>query len=516
MLSSLISLIIIFFSVVFGVYSFIEFMNQSPMIDYYKNNDLIINKTIEISNSFIIFRIYTFNYNMMKTNIIFECYYYSYYIDDDIPLIVEPCEYGKNIDLKHQELFKNFEKRENESINDYYCINFNKKNISFFHHPNDSYDIDSFIRLKLYLNESDHDMNFFSIKILTENDIIDHNNKKNPIIPYYYYNSFAIFNISRIISLKYDYQYIKYESDTGIFLENSKSINAIGFSSLSFDNNLNVLDERLLALIDFQMNKSNYDFYKRAYKKFQSFLADVTSLINLIITILKLMTYYLLNKKMNKDIIREIMMEKGFKEYKEKISLCKKSGIDLKLKDIDKDKSIWEFELKQNSKEVIKESNNIRLKDQKLKERNINTLKNIKLFDIIKSFFCFKDIKTNLIDLCNKIINEDICLDRILSRLYNLEKIYSLIGKGEYKKYKFYRNEEFKKIKYYLLQINHEKKLNIDNKNENDKKENTVNQGNYVPSFPHTKIFFWGHYFMPNFYKNFFWEGALFSAKFLI
>ena len=42
---------------------------------------------------------------------------------------------------------------------------------------------------------------------------------------------------------------------------------------------------------------------------------------------------------MNKDIIRKIMILDGFKEYKEKISLNKKSGLVKKLKDIDKDKN---------------------------------------------------------------------------------------------------------------------------------------------------------------------------------
>ena len=112
------------------------------------------------------------------------------------------------------------------------------------------------------------------------------------------------------------------------------------------------------------------------------------------------------------------------KEYKGKISLSKKSGLVKKLKNIDKDKTITEFEEKQNSREVIKESNNIKLKDKKIKERNIKILKNLNLFDIIKSFFCFKDVRTKIIDLCNRIIKEDICIDRILSRLYNLEKVY--------------------------------------------------------------------------------------------
>ena len=76
MLSSISSLIIIIFSVIFGIYSFIEFMNQNPMIDYYKNNDFITNKTIKISDSFIMFQIMTNNCNNMKeSNIFFESYY---------------------------------------------------------------------------------------------------------------------------------------------------------------------------------------------------------------------------------------------------------------------------------------------------------------------------------------------------------------------------------------------------------------------------------------------------------
>ena len=225
--------------------------------------------------------------NMKESNkvyyIFFESYYSSNGINEDTPLKVEPCEYGKNIELKHQKLFKDFEKREKESIDNYFCINFNKKNISFFHHPNDNNANETFLKLIVYLNESVCDVNSFLIKIVSENDIIEHNTKENPIIPYYYYNSFFIFNYSQIVSFKYDFQYIKYETDTGIFFENLNSINAIGFSSLSYSNNYNLVNTGVLAIIDFGVNKSNYDYYKRTYKKFQSFLADVTSLINLFI-----------------------------------------------------------------------------------------------------------------------------------------------------------------------------------------------------------------------------------------
>ena len=175
---------------------------------------------------------------------------------------------------------------------------------------------------------------------------------------------------------------------------------------------------------------------------------------------------------MSKDIIRKIMMVDEFKEYKGKILLNKKSGLAKKLKDINKDKTITEFEEKQNSKEVIKESNYIKLKDKKLK-RNIKILKNLNLIDIIKSFFCFKDARTKLIDLCDKIIKEDICIDRVLSRLYNLEKFYCLIETEEFNKCKLNRKEEFKKINYYLSQINDEMKKNNNNKIEKNQKNNT-------------------------------------------
>jgi len=473
LLSSIFSLIVIIFSMAFGIYSFIEFFNQNPMIDYYKTNDFITNKTIEISKSFIMFKALALDCDYENiTNLTFDSIYFFSKNDWSMSLIVEPCQYGKNIDLKYKKLFEDYEKIEKESINEYFCINFNNNNISFFQHQNYNNNNQSILRLIIYSNEYDCNIKSLYLKIVTENDIIDHNNKENPIIPYYYSETINIFNISNTVSIQYDFQYIKYESDTGTFFKNSNSINAIGFSGCSYTYNYNFLNSGIYGIINFGVNKSNYDYYKRTYKKFQSVLADVTSLINLIITILKLLTYFLLNKKMNKDIIRKIMALDGFKEDKKKISFSKKNGLPKKFKDIDKDKTISEEKEKQNSKEILKESNNIKLNDKKLKERNIKVLKNLKFFDIIKSFFCFKDAKTKLIDLCNRIINEDICIDRILNRLYNLEKIYSLIENREYNKYKFNRKEEIRKVNDYIFQINYETGRSLNHKKEKLKKEN--------------------------------------------
>ena len=214
--SSYFSIIIIIFSVAFGIYSFIEFINQNPIIDYHKNNDFITNKIIKISDSFIMFKVNNINNINGISNISFETHFISEN-SDSIPLLVEPCEYGKNIDLKHKELFEDFFKREKELKSQYFCINFNNKNISFFHSPNDN--LENYIRLIIYSNHYRYEPKSFSLTIVTENDIIDHNNKENPIIPYYYSETIFIYNISEVVSLKYGFQYIKYESDTGIFLK---------------------------------------------------------------------------------------------------------------------------------------------------------------------------------------------------------------------------------------------------------------------------------------------------------
>ena len=280
LLSSIFSIIVITFSAAFGIYSFIEFINQNPMIDYYKTNDFTTNKTIEISDSFIMFRINSlYCDNEIKTNLSFKSFYYSTENNISFSLIVEPCVIGKNIDLKYQELFENFEKREKESISQYYCINFNDNNISFFHHPNYSTKIGNYIGLTINSNDFDCNIKSFSLNIITENDIIDHKNKENPIIPYYHYDEINIYNVSEVASLKLDFQYIKYESDTGIFFENFKIINALCFSGLSNLNNYNFQSSGILAMIRFEVNKSNYDYFKRTYKKFQSFLADITCFI---------------------------------------------------------------------------------------------------------------------------------------------------------------------------------------------------------------------------------------------
>ena len=69
-----------------------------------------------------------------------------------------------------------------------------------------------------------------------------------------------------------------------------------------------------------------------------------------------------------------------------------------------------------NKVNLDKEKNNLSNIDNKL-------LSEINFLDIIKSYFCFKEKKTKLVNLCHNIIIEDMSFEKILKRIYSLENI---------------------------------------------------------------------------------------------
>ena len=81
----------------------------------------------------------------------------------------------------------------------------------------------------------------FEIKIVTENDMINHNNKSEPFIPFYNIKNIEINNLVGTIDIFYNFQYIKYDSDNGIFFQNFKSYDLISFSDLSYDTGDNLI-----------------------------------------------------------------------------------------------------------------------------------------------------------------------------------------------------------------------------------------------------------------------------------
>ena len=206
------------------------------------------------------------------------------------------------------------------------------------------------------------------------------------------------------------------------FFNDKTTLNGIGVYS-SNSNNRNDLYDHMLYII-FRMNSANYDLYRRTFIKFQSFLADVMSLINLLIVISKVVTEFLLYKKMHKDIIKYIMTNNNIKENKIGKEIFPNKSKSKKKFDI-YDSKVEKFEKKINQNQIIEEKVNSKIslethdKDCSLEFENenkniIKVMKNLKFINIIKSFFCFKDKKLKLINLCSDIVNKEICVERIL------------------------------------------------------------------------------------------------------
>ena len=170
--SSYFSILIILISIAFSIYSFIDYSNQNPAISYFKTVDNSINKTIKMSDTFIMFNIST----MCPVKYFIDAFYMTTHREEIIE--VEPWELGKNLDLKFKDLIENIEKVENVSINNYKCINFNNKNITLFQNNIDPDNKMDFFTLSVdIVNLTNCPFERYIIDIITENDLINHENK---------------------------------------------------------------------------------------------------------------------------------------------------------------------------------------------------------------------------------------------------------------------------------------------------------------------------------------------------
>ena len=104
--SSILSILLIIFSIVFVIYSFIEYLNQNPKIEYYKNNDNSTNKTFLISDSLLMFQFPFICYSNLSVKPTAEII--SFIEGEFKDFTLEPCELGKNLNLKYKEVIEKF------------------------------------------------------------------------------------------------------------------------------------------------------------------------------------------------------------------------------------------------------------------------------------------------------------------------------------------------------------------------------------------------------------------------
>ena len=488
--------LIIIFSVLFTIFSLVQYFKyENPMISYTKGNDKITKREILLKDTFLMFKLTdsTLINHIDESIAYFESTYTNLYDNGKVErgnLIIEKCELGKNIDLK----FKDFIVGKSNfgiPVEDFYCFSPNNGNLSLFYYSDIGYNI---ISLQIVLkNNTNYIPEKIQTLIVSQNSLIDHNNKSNPLSNSYDYHSTPSCSSSQFTSTNYNFQFIKYESDDGYFFKKNKNFIGISFSDMTFINsykedydiekNLKEKSKANIGSIEFSLNKSNYDYYKRTYQRLQSLLAEIMSVISLLFEIGRQISAFFCEKSMSKDIIetlisrdkKHILRVQSYRINK----LCKTSENNNTTSNERKNTQYESVDMINNKlenseridKTKLNESkNDIDYKNEKIKQIKINNeyINNVNYFHILKSYFCFKDKKTEMINLCNDIIKEDMCIERILERFYNLEKLSHPYSDIKKEKLKISKNKGYKRPKK-IIKDN-------DNNNINDLKNNKILQ----------------------------------------
>mgnify|MGYP003571359703 CR=1 FL=1 len=504
--SFIISLIIILFSIFFTILSLIQYFKfESPIISYTKGNDKNNKREFLLKDTFLMFQLIdSTSINHIDESIAyFESTYTKIFDNGKVEkgnLTIEKCKLGRNIDLKFKDFIvgkSNFGK----PIEEFYCFSPNNGNLSLFYYPDIGYNI---IDLQVVLkNNTYYKPEKIQSLIVSENNLIDHNNKSNPLSNSFEYHPTPSFSSSQFTTINYNFQFIKYESDDGYLFKDSRNFIGISFSDMTFFNSYNDnynIEQHLkennranIGTIEFSLNRSNYDNYKRSYQRLQSLLAEIMSVISLIFEIGRQISSFFCEKSMSKDIIETLInrdKQHLLRVQSYRINKLCKTTENNNTTSIEKKNAQYESVDMINNKLETSEridkaklntsKNDITYKYDKIKQIRINKehINNVNYFHILKSYFCFKDKKTEMINLCNDIITEDMCVERILERFYNLEKLSNHFSDSKLEKLSMNKNKRIKGTKKLIN--------NIDNININDiKNENLPNSNSSIKIINH-------------------------------
>ena len=471
--SLILSMLIIISSFIYILYSVVDYIqNNRPNVVYSKSNDNNEERKINLKDVLLMFQILDYN-TMKKVNesiAYFESINVAIYDNAKVnfyPIEVKACKPGENLNVKYENYLKHkfdelaeVQVQEGKNIKDFYCINTQNIDLSLFYEPNVGY---SYLDLNLILkNQSLYRPEDISIMFIYENNLINHDNKKSPISVGISSQILQTFSSEEFYITNFNFQYLKYETDDGLFFEDLKYLNGISFFDMTYlinnqekydlENDLIKYNSSKFATFRFALNKSNYDFYRRSYKKIQTLLAEIMSIVSLLFEIGRQILSFLNEKKMSVDIIRTLFnIEKKSRKYK--------------FND-DRIKIVPE---KMNNSFKLSEKNSINIKtsismDEEPENKTDIILKKINVFHIIKNFFCCNNPKGKLISLCHEIIQNDMCVETILERFYNLGRIYKSITDIEKYDLGLSKDSRFREINSIIYDI----KLR---KNESRKKE---------------------------------------------
>ena len=475
--SLIFSIIIILVSLIFILYSIINYIQfDRPTVVYSKNNDIGEKRLIYIKDMLIMFQI--MDKSLKKLNESFahlESVYTAIYDNATIDfsfLNVKKCKPGENMNIKYEKMLKEKfnelsqqQVQEDKNIEDFYCISSEDPSISLFHYPNIGY---SYIDLNIILhNQSLYKPEDLSLMIVYENNLINHDNKKSPISEGISYQFLQFFSSDEYYIANINFQYLKYETDDGLFFDSWNYLKGMSFLDMNYykdnkenyDLNKNFIENNSskIGTISLVLNKSNYDLYRRTYKKLQALLAEIMSIVSLLLEIGTQILAFINEKKMNIEIISKL-----FEVENQRRKNIFNDGDKIKITD---DKLNKSFKLSEKNSICIKSMDNID-KDNVNKTEKI--LKKINIFNIITSFIC-NGSKEKLISLINDIVQKDMSVEIILEKFYRIEKKYISIDNEGINNLSFNFDARFRKVNLLIKDIIND--INGVNSN-NDNKSN--------------------------------------------
>ena len=456
--SLVLSLLIILITISFVLYSLINYIkNDRPTVVYSKSNDENEERKIFLNDTLLMFQFIDFS-NLKKINdsvISFEGEYSAIYYNATSKLIklnVTNCHLGVNLNSKYENFFKeklssltlDYNKTD-KNIEDFYCINGDNNDINIFYYPNVG---SSNINLNIVIkNQKLYSPEDISIMMIYENNLLNHDNKESPITEGIAYQFIQGFSSNEETIINFNFQYLKYETDDGLFLNSLKYLNGMSFLDMTYfksknDNydinkDFNKYNSSKIGSLSISFNKSNYDYYRRTYKKLQALLAEIMSIVNLLFEIGRQILSFLNEKKMSVDIIGNLFnVEENGKKNKRYINCNDRIKIA-------PEKINNSFKLTEKNNMNLETAESIR---EDIENKNEKVLKHIHFYHVIKSFLCNSN-KEKLISLCHDIIVQDMCVETILERFYNLLRIYSSILDIEKNNLGLNKEPRFRKVK---------------------------------------------------------------------
>jgi hypothetical protein len=402
--------------------------------------------------------------------------------ENNYDVTLEKCRLGDNINYKFESTIRQYkEKHKDKSIHDFYCIS--RKDAEKYSLSYNQYDGYTYLTLFLYSNNiSLVEKRDYRIYLVLQNDFVNHTNKNRPININYIESYSSNFDDRIVETTIFDLDYIEYDSNDGLFFDTLKTYHGIRLHGQSQELFFKKKDNiNYIGAIKIQININTFEKFKRYYSKLQILLAEIESISSLLFTIGGILANLIAKKKMSIDLTRMIMKKKteinkgDFELYKTSPTFNEIFG---DIEDIRNPKykfkrtnsldnfrntiktsfssrqGVKSFGLEKKDSKAIRDKQII--KDVILKniDNNLDNelkMKKITYSSIIRSYFpCFKDKKTELINLCHSIILNELSIDTILTRLFKLEKIYNLLSENDKAKIHLMEIKEMEEINNYL------------------------------------------------------------------